>query len=117
MSQHPTSYQLIELDYAVLGLLADEGTSFGYQQLGKQVRGLVTTLNESLAPEVPSVTGPMLNGRLRMMKQMGLTVTVHVLPASRGLGWQRTPKARRLLAERDAQQAGFTADELDEARR
>jgi hypothetical protein len=109
-------FQLVALDYAILATLADEGTSFGYQPLGKQVKSLVKELNAPLPPEQRTVTGSMLNGRLRMMKQLGLVVDVIVLPTSRGLGWQRTKKAKRLLAEKAAQ-GGPTVAELEEAHR
>lgn len=110
---------LIDLDYAILGVLPEEGTKLGWTVIAKQAKGIVADLNERLpasaAPEA-RVRSSQINGRLRVLRLGGYVVGRTVQPVGHGQGWQRTPKGKRLLAEYEAAESGTTIDSItDEA--
>lgn len=98
-----TEVKLVELDYVILEVLPNAGTTLGFVALAKQAKGIVKDLNAMLPEGAPKVTSSQVNGRLRVLKLGGLCTSVHVQPVSNGEGWQRTTAGVRLLAERDAE--------------
>ena len=103
MGGDPTSFQIIPLDLAILAVLPDEGTRLGFTELGKQVKSITADLNGKLPSGAPKVTSASINGRIRMLKQMGCSVSLTVQPVSNGLGWQRTAKGKALLEHEGAE--------------
>lgn len=100
----PTSWQIVPLDLAILAELPDEGTKLGkFHDLGLRVVDIARRLNDEYT------TSAMLNGRVRMLNQMGYVVSVAVVP-SHGLGWQRTEKGKALLREN-----GINPDRTEES--
>lgn len=97
-----TEVKLVDLDYAILDTLAEDGTKLGFTLIAKQAAGIVRDLNAQLpidAPKEARVTSASINGRLRTLKLGGYVVDHTVQPVGKGQGWQRTPKGTRLLAE------------------
>lgn len=91
------SVELIDLDYAILRLLPDEGTKLGFSPLAKQAKAIVTELNDQLDTRALHVRSSQVNGRLRALKAAGHVVTCVVQPVNRGSGWQRTERGRALV--------------------
>lgn len=96
--------KLVEVDYAILGVLPEEGTKLGFTLLAKQGKAIVKDLRESLPPDQRdgTPTHAQVNGRLRALKLGGYVIDHAVQPVSGGQGWQRTPKGTRLLSEHEA---------------
>lgn len=84
---------LLPLDYALLEILPDEGQMMGYSPIALSIGSLKER------PEFEQYSGNQLGGRLKSMSFQGLTVSQVILPIQRGLGWQRTAKARELLKQ------------------
>jgi hypothetical protein len=85
--------ELLPLDYAILGALPKQGATAGLHNLAATAKHLARKWRTE------QVTSAQLNGRLRSLKEMGLIVSVRVLPLGDGLGWQITPQGERTLAE------------------
>lgn len=81
------------LDLALLEILPDEGQMLGFNPIALQV---ATILKRE---EFRHEEGNAISGRLRHLKFRGYAVSVHVLPAQRGLGWQITPEGKKALVK------------------
>lgn len=102
--------ELLELDYAILGVLPEEGTKLGVTELAKQTRAIERDVNEAQPEGAPHVTSAQINGRLRVLHLDNLVASRTVQPVAKGKGWQRTPKGRRLCEEHSAED-GLTIPE------
>lgn len=92
--KHPSTGAILPIDLAILEILPDEGQMIGFKHIALQV----SSIKER--PEFDEVSGNQIGGRLRSMSFQGLTCTQVTLPIQRGLGWQRTAKGKKLLAEK-----------------
>lgn len=84
---------LLPVDFALLEALPDEGSMIGYKAIALQVASITDR------PDFDEFSGNQIAGRLKSMQRQGLTVTQVTLPLQRGLGWQRTAKGKKVLAE------------------
>lgn len=102
-----TGDRLTDLDYAIMGVLPNEGTRLGHHTYAKQV--------VTIAEELGGVTSAQCNGRLRSLKSQDMVVMVVVQPANRGMGWQVTQKGLNVLADRRSNQNMATVHRLPTA--
>ena len=83
-------YEPYPLDVAILRLLPEEGSKLGYHHIAATAKALKSVL----FARDPTVTSAAINGRLRTLKAVGLVMSVRVLPAGGGAGWQVTQRGR-----------------------
>lgn len=91
-AQGRISDKLTDLDFAILGLLPDEGARKGNHTFAKQVK--------TIAEQLGDATSRTVSGRMRSLVFHKLVVTVVVPPVGLGLGYQITALGKTVLAER-----------------
>ena len=106
MSKYPGAEERLQpFDFAIMEHLPEEGTVLGYHPLFKTARRLLTELNDGLPADVPKIRIGHLNGRLRVLRQIGIVTPVLKLTGHID-GWQRTLHATDLLNGRGPRPGG-----------
>jgi hypothetical protein len=86
IADRPIEDSVTDLDFAILAKLPDEGSKLGHHTLATKAKEVAGQLEDTTAAQV--------NGRLRVLKLLGLVVDKVTYPAGDGKGWQVTPSGK-----------------------
>lgn len=85
---------LIPIDYRILKEMTKEGTELAeFIPLGPSTK--------ALAKRIEGITSNQVAGRIQTLERIGMCVSIPLLPASAGRGFQRTPKGDDFLQDVD----------------
>ena len=93
-----------DLDFAIFGVLPDEGAKVGYHPLAKTAKLVAEELNVPIPREM-HMSGGQMNQRLRNLRLGGFVVDIPLSLSGGTIGWQRTAKAVARLANGDGEES------------